>query len=778
MSEQEELVSRDSTQSAASAGLERSLQEVSTTMEMLRTETDRVRGLSGALGFGRRILVPPDEIHVVVGDGRHSVLPSKQRKVFGQTADRPSYYWLNSLTQVIKLKTISFTVQIRGANDQGVEALDSSKVSFQIWAHAVAKLNPEKADIASQRVGLDTTSLINTITEVGTAELVAAAATMSLQDIIASRQKLAEIAFPQVNQILSELGYDLALLTITNLDGMAYRKLVEQAEARVSKETSIATNLEQVAELQDDQARKRTEAEIQAETKKKLSSEELEAQREVEVNTLSQQEVLAVRRHELHIKQIDREKAEADTSHHKELAKVQLAQQLAQEQTENEAKIARIKAERAAELRSLQQKRNAQIQLQETEADAARLAVEQAREIERHAEQTQAEAKRLREEELAQAERAKEVALMEAAQVAEAMNLDAEAEARAMKTRVDAETNAELVKAEADAQAMKTRVDAETNAELIKAEAEANATEKRARAAKVRAEATRAESAAPGLASAEVAEAEVQVAEKRVVVTRAEGLAEAEIARAQAEAETERLQRLKEVEINAEKELKAVEIKAKKELVALYEQSPAMVELEKMRVQLEHDEKVMTLQMDAYVKAFQALAPGVKVHIYGNGGQASQLITDVLSLSQGLNHLGDEVPVVGKWLEGRGRGWNGKLPEQLGRFVPYLKEVVSEVNPRMLSSLKVADVVERLGPVLTGQDDMLSALTNLKEDASFKVIGNMPISPLLNLVGITLPENGGAADEAEQVVEGEKIEPVPIVEEEPAAKDDELDPAA
>ncbi|WP_420641987.1 hypothetical protein [Candidatus Leptofilum sp.] len=139
------------------AAAERTLSDVNSSVAVLRTEADRARGL---FGFGRRILVPPDEIHVVVGDGRHSLTLSNERKVFGQSADRPAKYWLNPITQVIKLKTISFTVPIHGVNDAGVEALDSSKVSFRLWAHAVAKLNPDKAEIAAQRVGLDTNGLV------------------------------------------------------------------------------------------------------------------------------------------------------------------------------------------------------------------------------------------------------------------------------------------------------------------------------------------------------------------------------------------------------------------------------------------------------------------------------------------------------------------------------------------------------------------------------------------------------------------------------------------
>ena len=74
---------------------ERTLSQVNSSVAVLRTEADRARGL---FGFGRRILVPPDKIHVVVGDGRHSFMVAGERAVFGQTADRPSRYWLNALT--------------------------------------------------------------------------------------------------------------------------------------------------------------------------------------------------------------------------------------------------------------------------------------------------------------------------------------------------------------------------------------------------------------------------------------------------------------------------------------------------------------------------------------------------------------------------------------------------------------------------------------------------------------------------------------------------------
>jgi hypothetical protein len=703
------------------ARAEKSFSEFNSSVASLRTEADRARGI---FGIGRRILVPPDEIHVAVGDGRHSWLISNQRKVFGQTADRPSRYWLNRLTQVIKLKTISFTVPIRGFNDEGVAALDDSKVSFHLWAHAVAKLNPDKSEIASQRVGLDTTGLINTIMEVGKAELIAAAATMGLQSIIAERQKLAEIAFPKVNQILSELGYDLALLTITKLDGIAYNKLVEQAESRISKETSIATNLEQVAELQDDQSRERTEAEIQADTEKKLAAERLEAQREVETATLNQQEALAVRRHEVEIQKIDRQKAANQTAHTRDLAKVSLDQKLGEGETEKEAKILRITAERDAELRAIQQKRNAEIKLAQTEAEAKRLAMEQVREIERKAERTQAEAMRLSEEELAAAERTKEVALTQANQIGEALKVEAQAESRALQVKTEAETKAEL----------------------MIAEAEANASEKRAQAAKIRAEATRAETAAPGLAEAEVDAARVEVAEKQVAVTRADGLALAEVAQAQSEADAERLRRMKEVEINAQKQL-----------VALYDKAPVLVELEKIRMEHEHEERLATLQMDAYMQAFQAIAPGVSVQIYGSGNQTSRIFSDLMSFSHGMHLLGDEIPLVGRFIDVDGENGRGPQIHVLRQFLPYIQQILADTNPRMFSSLKVADLVEKLEPVIAGQEDLASALTDLKGDANFRVVGNLPIKPILSLFGLNIGESTAANDTI--LVEDEEQEP-------------------
>ena len=144
-------------------------------IQALSTETDRATSL---LGFGRRIWVPADEVHVVVGQGVHITRSAKEAKVYGQAGGQPVQYWLNPRTKVIKLKTISFTVRLHGPTGQGISALDSNNVSFTLWAHAVAQLDPKRADVAARRIGQDTEGLVRTISQVAMSELIEASAAM------------------------------------------------------------------------------------------------------------------------------------------------------------------------------------------------------------------------------------------------------------------------------------------------------------------------------------------------------------------------------------------------------------------------------------------------------------------------------------------------------------------------------------------------------------------------------------------------------------------------
>ncbi|MFK7805145.1 MAG: SPFH domain-containing protein [Anaerolineae bacterium] len=662
--------------------------EAADSISALNVEADRARGL---LGFGRRILVPADEIHVVVGNGIHTARTATQSKVFGQAAGEQSQYWLNRLSQVIKLKTISFTVPLLGPTGEGIEALDSNKVSFRLSAHAVAQLNPQKAETAARRIGQDAKGLVRTITQVSMSELIEAAAQMELTDIIANRQQLARNAFDKVNQALDELGYDLSVLTVIQLSGDAYAKLVHQAESRVSKETTIAINKEQLIEQEDIELRTQRETKIAAETTETKAAIEAQTTEKLVANERAKQKAM--------------------------LEKVELDRELEQAEAAKAAGLDRKRTEYSAEIRALEQSKSNELAIAETEAESNRMALAQARKIERDAKLTEAEAERLRQQELEAAQRAKEVALLKESEVAEAYEMQAQAEAKALAIKVEAETTADLAKAEV----------------------EAKATEQRARAAKIRAEATRAEAAAAGLAETEVEDARVLVAERQVNVQRAEGLAQAEIAKAQTELEIERERRLREVDINAQKEL-----------ADLYQASPVLIELEKARMKFDHEAKIAEIKTSASLKAFEAIAPGVKVNLIGSGGQMGEIMTGLMTLSHGIAAIGDEVPMVGNLLSsGSSTGDMNSLLPYLQKLTPAVQSVVKEVNPRILSGLTLSDVFERLGPVVDGQEDLVTAVNHIRQDASFRMLGDLPIKPLLGLLGIG---NGGSSPAVEEVV--------------------------
>ena len=68
----------------------------------------------------------------------------------------------------------------------------------------------------------------------------------------------------------------------------------------------------------------------------------------------------------------------------------------------------------------------------------------------------------------------------------------------------------------------------------------------------------------------------------------------------------------------------------------------------------------------------------------------------------------------------------------------------------MLSTLKVADLVTELGNVVSGQHDLATALNQLRQDGSFRVIGDLPVLPFLQLLGIGGQQDGvvnGAVNE-------------------------------
>ena len=123
--------------------------------------------------------------------------------------------------------------------------VDQDNVPFTLKAHAVASLttsNPKFVEAAAEQVGVDIENLVVTITQVGTTQLINAAAKMSMQAIIGSRQELAAEAHGRVNEVLQGLGYSLKLLTITDLGGEAYEEMIRQATATALQETTVETN--------------------------------------------------------------------------------------------------------------------------------------------------------------------------------------------------------------------------------------------------------------------------------------------------------------------------------------------------------------------------------------------------------------------------------------------------------------------------------------------------------------------------------------------------------
>jgi len=93
------------------------------------------------------------------------------------------------------------------------------------------------------------------------------------------------------------------------------------------------------------------------------------------------------------------------------------------------------------------------------------------------------------------------------------------------------------------------------------------------------------------------------------------------------QAEAKRLRAEELVAAERAKQLKTVESNAQREMIGLYAESPVLVDLEKLRIELEHEERLTQMQVEAYLKAFEAIAPGVCVHIYGNGGQVNPVMT-------------------------------------------------------------------------------------------------------------------------------------------------------
>ncbi|PIZ48061.1 hypothetical protein COY32_00715 [candidate division WWE3 bacterium CG_4_10_14_0_2_um_filter_41_14] len=679
------------------------------TADVLITVPDQVRGIGKAFGVGRRIVVPAEEIHIVTGGGMHSFFGiSKETHVYGQAAKKLPLYWLNPLTSVVKLKTVSFIVRVVGDNSQGVNALDMDKVPFLVWAHVVAKLNPDVAMTAAQRIGNDIRGLVTTITEVTQSEIIAAASRMGLETIIADRQQLAKHAENEVNVTLAGLGYDLQLLRITELGGEAYEKLVTQAVAVVTKQTTIATNAELLLTRESVEEKLRREAVIVAETKRKTKSEELAADRDVQTAQLNQDEDLGLRRHTLALKKADRQRTANIAQQAVDLGKVQLDQEVALEQVQRDAEVA-IKTQALAKQREQEQVvADAAIELARTQQESLRLAAEQQKKLERDFARTEEEAKRLQAEEEARANRDRDVLLIGAKADAEAIRIGAEAAAEKKRT--------------------------EAQATAAAADFEATAKERDSAAQIKQATATRAKTAAEGLAQAEVAEAKAAAEIKQAEAAQATGFAQAAIAEKDAAVEAGRIRLVAEAELDAEAR------RAK-----LYAESPELLALE--RLDREHWQAIALAkqELDARVAMMVALAPHIQLDakVIGNGSQMGQIMGQMMTLASGYNVMVND-PTVSS-IVGSGGSAISVGGDILSRVLPAVRSAFAGVNPRVFASLTVADALDRLQGVVSGEQDVVTAIQKLRDDANFRMVGNIPVGQIL---GVFLGGGGEATQPA------------------------------
>ncbi len=661
----------------------------------------------GGVLWGKRIVVPPNEIHVVTAEGLFAFTAKSQTKIYGasvtlseearartglQDPKQGTMYRKNRYTQVIGLKTITFVVPVAGRDGTGIQVLDSQHVPFTITAHVVAKLDETNPDIAAMRIGHDIDSLVINIKEVTEAELTDAAADLSLAEVIKNRQQLADKAKVKVDETLRGLGYNLVLLKISDLGGEAYQKLVAQAQAIVVRDSTINLNAAQLATAENENERQRREAAVQAETRRTTEAERLAADRDVKRAGLNTTEELAQRQHELAIVQAQRATLAAEAMQAGQLRQVALDQEVDLAQAGRAAQVA---ARRQADEQKLAQ--------QAAEADAALQALNQERDLERRLAATESEAQRLEREKLAEADRERKV---------------------------------KLVDAEATAQALQRQTEAQTAAELLRATREAEAAQQRAAASKVQAEAQRATEAAAGLAAADVREREVAIAAAQVAVDRDRGLAEAEV--------TERTNAAALALTRGQRE---IQIEAETRLAALYAEYPILAELEQIRLANAQALELARVDAEARVKIFQALAPNMRVNLIGDGGRTSQILAQVLAIGNGLQVVGDEVPAIGRLVGANGVSGDGlALPSMgvLGAFLPYVQRVAREADPGVFASMTLAQLVDRLGAVVEGREDLATALNGIRQNAQFRVFANVPVQPLLSGLGVNASDERGA----------------------------------
>lgn len=648
--------------------------------------------------LGGRLVVPPDEVHIVTGDGPTTWKLNNGYKIFGQpyvealkkqgkpTAGVQTVYWRNARTVIRALKTTAFTVTL-----ENQKVLDNGYVAYFADVHMIAELDVADPFLAASKIG-SMEELLGNIEQVAASELTTAAAKFALVEVIKDRSVLGTVTEAGVKTALKAIGYTLNTLRIGELRGEAVEKLVQQSTAVVTKDATIKINEAELVTLGDNRARERREAELRGKTDTEVTASRLTAERANESAGLDKEEAVASRSHALDLANTARRQETAEAANRLNLRQIGLDQSEKLIRTQSDAATA-LEAQRLAKERELSGATD----------DARRLDLVQSRDLTRQADKADKDAARLMQEAAAQADRAKVVQTTEA-------------------------------EAAADALGIKTK--AETGARLLVATTTAQAAEKNAEADIKLAAATRARDAATGLAAADVRERDLANDEKAVVVKRAAGLADAEVAEKTADAS-----------IHLQKGIAQVELDRLDRLAALLAAHPEMLALETLKLEQAHAMAMHKAGLDAQVEIAKALAPNMQVNLQliGDGGQVSRGMAQFMAIAKGLEVVGNQVPLVGNLIGSHGSS-DGDLMSMLQKLAPTAKKWLAGLAPTALTSMKVSDLVNELGPVVAGDKTLAEGLQKLKAHANFRMFANWDLSQILPFLGM-----GSGSDTATEV---------------------------
>ena len=448
----------------------------------------------------RKIVVPPDEVHVV-------------NKKDGQRihqADGDTSYWKTRWTQVFKLSTKAIPVNL-----EDLHVRDSENTPYTISAIAIIKL--AEPGVAARLIGEDIELLTSEISKVAEAELRSASVTLPLNEIMRAKDCLAEQSSPGMNAVARSLGFDLISVKITNIGGDVVQSLIAEREAHKDREITEAIEAEKTAKTRTVEKETRSQAEEKKLTERSIQEMDIAKDEALFGRGKEKERVQLSKEHELSVAKIEKELELQERHQSLELARRAKAREL--ELADREKKQALLEADRNVQEKELQLREYAQ--MESTRIEAEKLEFEAVK-----------EAERVRTLARIGAEKAEEVLLIEAQAKVKA----AQQEAQALATKADARAKEQKLLAEgAKAQAM---VDGLVEVELEERRLEVEArkielarqkalNEAEATAAKLAAEAEglkkRAEAYTPELLAFELAKHRIE-AEARVEIARAEAM--------------------------------------------------------------------------------------------------------------------------------------------------------------------------------------------------------------------------------------------------------------